>query len=243
MAFDYNVAVKVILVVLAVIILIALILQYQKKNPKKKSEDGMQRVKEDFTYPEKKKDQKTPDRMRNSMNKKPMGKKEYFEDSSPEETGKSIFEKQKDMLRNFPTINQPVKAIDQKEENEDDYMVQPTEDMNNDDFKAIDFDVSNKSSSDCYPRDRLTTDDLLPKDAANSKWAEVNPAGQGDVKDQNYLQAGVHFGIDTVGQSLRNANKQLRSDPPIPKIEGLSPWNNTTIDYDSNRRHFEIGSI
>jgi len=162
----------------------------------------------------------------------------------------------KKIEHNFPKITQPVKAssyvgkemFEEKQkqnmkEGEDEYDVQPTEDINNEDYKAVDFDTSNTSPSDCYPRDRLSTDDLLPKDAANSKWAEVNPAGQGDVKDQNYLQAGIHFGINTVGESLRNANMQLRSDPPIPKIEGLSPWNNTTIEYDSNRRFFEIGSI
>ena len=94
--------------------------------------------------------------------------------------------------------------------------------------------------NDCYPRDRLTADDLLPKDAANSKWAQVNPAGQGDVKDQNFLTAGYLVGINTVGSSLRNANLQLRSDPPNPQMN-VSPWNQTTIEPDLNHRPLEIG--
>lgn len=93
----------------------------------------------------------------------------------------------------------------------------------------------------CLPRDRLTSDDLLPKDAANSRWAQMNPAGQGDVKDQNYLTAGYHIGVNTIGQSLRNANLQLRSEPPNPQVP-VSPWNISTIEPDLNRQPLEIGS-
>lgn len=92
----------------------------------------------------------------------------------------------------------------------------------------------------CFPRDRLTADDLLPKDA-NSKWAQLNPSGAGNVQDQNYLTAGYHIGINTVGQSLRNANLQLRSEPPNPTVP-VGPWSISTIEYDNNRRPLEIGS-
>lgn len=93
----------------------------------------------------------------------------------------------------------------------------------------------------CFPRDRLGAEDLLPKDAANSRWAQMNPAGQGDVKDQNFLTAGYHVGVNTVGQSLRNANLQLRSEPPNPQVP-VSPWNISTIEPDLNRVPLEIGS-
>jgi hypothetical protein len=92
----------------------------------------------------------------------------------------------------------------------------------------------------CYPRDRLTAEDLLPKDAANSKWAQMNPAGQGDVQDQNFLTAGYHIGVNTQGQSLRNANWQLRSEPANPQMP-VSPWNIATIEPDINRKALEIG--
>ena len=91
-----------------------------------------------------------------------------------------------------------------------------------------------------YSRDRLISDDLLPKDA-NSKWAKVNPAGAGDIQDQNFLTAGYHIGINTVGQSLRNANLQLRSEPPNPQLN-TGPWNQSTITGDKQRRPLEIGS-
>lgn len=92
----------------------------------------------------------------------------------------------------------------------------------------------------CYPRDRLTAEDLLPKDAANSKWSQLNPIGQGNVQDQNFLTAGYHVGVNTQGQSLRNANYQLRSEPSNPQIS-VSPWSISTIEPDTNRKAFEIG--
>jgi len=93
----------------------------------------------------------------------------------------------------------------------------------------------------CLTRDRLTSADLLPLDA-NSKWAELNPQCSGDVQDQNYLTAGYHIGINTVGQSKRNANLQLRYEPPNPQIP-VSPWQISTIEPD-NRSHglMDIGS-
>ncbi len=105
----------------------------------------------------------------------------------------------------------------------------------NEDYKAVDFEVKNQSPNQCYPKDRLTAEDLLPKDAANSRWAQVNPAGQGDVKDQNFLNAGYHVGIDTVGQSLRNASWDLRQEIPNPQTT-VSPWMQTTIGPDTNKK-------
>ena len=44
----------------------------------------------------------------------------------------------------------------------------------------------NQLPKDCYPKDQLTPSELLPGDA-NSKWSQVNPSGQGDLADQNFL--------------------------------------------------------
>ncbi len=103
--------------------------------------------------------------------------------------------------------------------------------------KLQDTQISGK----CVSRDRLTSADLLPLDA-NSKWAELNPQCSGDVQDQNYLTAGYHIGINTVGQSMRNANLQLRYEPPNPQVP-VSPWLISTIEPDS-RTHglMDIGS-
>lgn len=101
----------------------------------------------------------------------------------------------------------------------------------------VNFETSNQQAK-CFPRDRLTASDLLPKDAANSKWAQVNPAGQGEVDGRNYLTSGANIGTNSVGTSLRNANRQLRSEPANPQVK-VSPWMNTTIGPDLNRRPLE----
>jgi hypothetical protein len=54
------------------------------------------------------------------------------------------------------------------------------------------------------------------------------------------LKAGHHIGIDTVGQSLRNANLQLRSEPANPQVN-VGPWNQTTISPDLMRVPLELG--
>ena len=81
--------------------------------------------------------------------------------------------------------------------------------------------------------------DLLPSDN-NSEWAQLNPAGQGDLANINLLKAGYHIGIDTVGQTLRNANLQIRSEPPNPQVN-VSPWMQSTISPDLMRIPLELG--
>jgi hypothetical protein len=99
---------------------------------------------------------------------------------------------------------------------------------------------SGRLPTECYPKDTLTPQDLLPQDS-NSTWAQTVPAGQGSLGDQNFLNAGFHVGINTVGQSLRNANLQLRSEPANPQMK-VSPWLQSTIDPDANRKALEIGA-
>ena len=81
--------------------------------------------------------------------------------------------------------------------------------------------------------------DLLPQDT-NSEWAQLNPSGKGDLANINLLKAGYHIGIDTVGQSLRNANLQLRSEPANPQAD-VGPWNTSTITPDFMRPPLELG--
>lgn len=81
---------------------------------------------------------------------------------------------------------------------------------------------------------------LLPKDK-NSEWNNLNPSGTGELSNINLLKSGWQIGIDTVGQTLRNANLQLRSEPPNPQVS-VGPWNNSTITPDFMRVPLEIGS-
>jgi len=95
------------------------------------------------------------------------------------------------------------------------------------------------SQPGCVPKEQLAPEELLPQ-SNSSEWAKVNPQGTGTLKDKNFLQAGYHVGINTVGQTLRNANMQLRSDPPNPQM-AVSPWLQSTISPDMNRKAMEIG--
>ena len=85
-----------------------------------------------------------------------------------------------------------------------------------------------------------SSSELLPTDQ-NSQWANLNPIGNGAVSMPDLLQAGYHIGLDTIGQTLKNANLQLRSDPIIEKKD-IGPWNQSTIEPDFTRVPLEIGS-
>jgi len=82
--------------------------------------------------------------------------------------------------------------------------------------------------------------ELLPKDS-NGQWAQLNPSGKGELSNINLLKAGYHIGIDTIGQTLRNANLQIRSEPPNPQVY-VGPWNMSTIEPDFMRPPLQIGS-
>jgi hypothetical protein len=131
------------------------------------------------------------------------------------------------------TPNQPAAAVASASS------VLPSEPMNNEQYRAVDFPTGVMQPATASPGKRLTTEDLLPKDAANTKWAQVTPSGQGELRDLNFMTAGWHIGVNTQGQSLRNPNMQLRSDPINPQYK-VSPWNMSTVEPDVSRRPFEI---
>ena len=81
--------------------------------------------------------------------------------------------------------------------------------------------------------------DLLPNDS-NSQWGDLNALAPSNIATPDLLQAGYHIGLDTIGQTLKNANYQLRSDPLIQKIN-VGPWMNSTIEPDYGRVPLEIG--
>lgn len=83
--------------------------------------------------------------------------------------------------------------------------------------------------------------ELLPKNSNDNNWAVANPRGLGELSNISLLKAGHHAGIDTVGGTLRNANLQVRSEPPNPKTQ-VSPWSNSTIEPDLMRVPLELGS-
>lgn len=85
----------------------------------------------------------------------------------------------------------------------------------------------------------LTAEDLLPhNDMAH--WADIYPNGVGQLQNKNFVHSGHHTGINTVGQSLKNPNLQLRSEPPNSQAV-VSPWLNSSFGPDLLRRPLELG--
>jgi len=76
--------------------------------------------------------------------------------------------------------------------------------------------------------------DLLPKASTTaSEFGEFAPKSlQGQ---QSFLDPTRYIGVDSVGSSLRNANYQLRRDPPVTKTN-VGPWSQSSIDADLMRR-------
>ena len=120
--------------------------------------------------------------------------------------------------------------------------VQPSQPLGQNDTyaSATGMSTSNVGLPPSYSKEPvMDPSELLPKDT-NSQWAQLNPTGSGDLENVNLLRSGYHIGIDTVGNSLRNANLQLRSEPANPQLN-VGPWNNTTISPDTMRVPLEIG--
>ncbi len=132
-----------------------------------------------------------------------------------------------DIMASDPTGNSYDAIVEEEEEVQNNVVQQDDEE----EYGITQGTLATDAQTNCFPKDRLTSDDLLPQ-GANSKWAQVNPTGAGEITDQNFLTAGYHIGINTVGQSLRNANLQLRHEPPNPQIP-VSPWGISTIEPDS----------
>jgi hypothetical protein len=82
---------------------------------------------------------------------------------------------------------------------------------------------------------------LLPKEVATQEdFGEFAP--DDILKGQNFLDPRDQIGFpETIGGALRNANQQVRSEPPNPRTP-VSIFNNSTIEPDQMRPPFEIGS-
>lgn len=103
-------------------------------------------------------------------------------------------------------------------------------------------DNLSRTPSTCYPQDSLKPEDLLPQEESKAiqEFNTAQPVGEGILQGVNLLSSGSHIGVNTIGQSLRNSNLQLRSEPPNPQVN-VSPWMNTTIGPDLPRRPLEVG--
>ena len=115
-----------------------------------------------------------------------------------------------------------------------------TEDVFDQTFGQVGAAASSLTGGSVQKQVVTNPNELLPKQQ-NSNSALMNPP-RNDLAGKNFLTAENQVGINTVGNSLRNANQQLRSDPQIPMSNNVGPWLNSTIEPDNMRRPLEIGN-
>lgn len=130
----------------------------------------------------------------------------------------------------YPNDN-PIGAKDGKSQNpyynfnDESYLLLPKNNLPDEKFKKV---------MPTDSRQTLTSAELLPTQK-NADWFQV------PNEKFNLLQAvdleipEIKIGIDTVGQSRKNATYDLRSAPPNPKFV-VSPWQNSTIEPDYNTK-------
>ena len=106
-----------------------------------------------------------------------------------------------------------------------------------------------KETSGVAGYDSSDTSFLLPESTTvdskeRLKPNELLPADSVDVTNQNFLSASLVDNVTKIGKPTQvNRNRKnydLRSTPVIDKKD-ISPWNNSTIEPDTERRVFEIG--
>lgn len=106
-------------------------------------------------------------------------------------------------------------------------------------FDEMPFDTVPPANATSAPVTSLTNvaSDLLPKptSAQAMDFGEFAPKS---LQGQNFLEVSKQIGLDTQGSSMRNANYQLRADPPNPRVS-VGPWMNSTIEADLLRRPLE----
>jgi hypothetical protein len=100
--------------------------------------------------------------------------------------------------------------------------------------------------SDCNSDYFTLNDDYLSNNKEKIKPNELLPANTVDMKGESFLTTTLSAsGQQIIGEATQTQrsrlNYDLRSTPPNPQIE-VSPWNMSTFEPDTDRRHFEIGT-
>jgi len=83
---------------------------------------------------------------------------------------------------------------------------------------------------------KFDVNNYLPQET-NKKWFETDFSVAKNKLDKKNLIVTDRYmvGVNTVGQSRGNANYDIRVAPPNPKVV-VSPWLQSTIEYDYNQK-------
>lgn len=107
----------------------------------------------------------------------------------------------------------------------DSYMLLPSDSIPDAKFKNV---------MPSETRQTLTSKQLLPEQS-NPDWFQVPNSKFNLMQAVDLEVPEIKIGIDTVGQSRKNATYDLRAAPQNPKFI-VSPWSNSTIEPDYNTK-------
>lgn len=109
--------------------------------------------------------------------------------------------------------------------------------LHNSEYQAVNFANQRAENISACAQNAPTfvATSLLPKPTMPGEQSWDINAPQNILANQNFLSATQQVGIDTVLGSLRNPSYDLRNNIPNP-INVVSPWMNTTITPDLERR-------
>jgi len=102
------------------------------------------------------------------------------------------------------------------------------EDANSNPAAADMVDMNNKNQKN------YCAGDFLPKENNPEWWDDGFSQAKYNLNDDKLINTERYIiGINTVGQSLKNASYDIRGTVPNPKFS-VSPWNNSTVEADYN---------
>lgn len=84
----------------------------------------------------------------------------------------------------------------------------------------------------------LNSKDLLPNNVSNDWDSYCKGSASQQIDPTDFLLDPIM--VQTLGPTLRNANLQIRSEPPNPQMK-VSPWLQSTINPEQFRRPLDIG--
>ena len=103
---------------------------------------------------------------------------------------------------------------------------------------AFQTPLQNNSTNDVINLNQNTvknynSKDFLPQEI-NDSWFDTDFSQAKHLVDDSLINTNRYvIGINTVGQSLKNASYDIRGTVPNPKFS-ISPWNNSTYEPDYN---------
>lgn len=103
--------------------------------------------------------------------------------------------------------------------------------FNKPDVQQITPDLVNNNKNNVK---QYNAKDYLPKEI-NDKWFDTDfSQAKYNIDDDKLINTERYIiGVNTVGQSLKNASYDIRGTVPNPKFS-VSPWNNSTYETDYN---------